>query len=295
MGIRKLVPGDEERLQAFLSGHVSSSLFLLSNLRAAGLVDGGKPFEGTYAAGFREGEICGVVAHYWNGNFVLQAPSGGAVDLARFAAAQSGRDVHGVIGPWEQVESVVAGLGLAGAATHVASCEDLFSLHLEALQVPWALAAGEVRCRLAMASELSLLSRWKHDFRVEALGEPAGEALLASAREEIGRAAASNSLFVLEADGRLVSMCAFTARVPACVQFGGVWTPSEHRGRGHARAVVAGALLSARREGTTTSVLFTGRENEAARRAYEALGYRRVGSYGLVLFRDAHPLKTAGP
>jgi predicted GNAT family acetyltransferase len=31
-------------------------------------------------------------------------------------------------------------------------------------------------------------------------------------------------------------------------------------------------------------VLFT--ENPSARRAYEALGFRRVGEYGLVIFRS---------
>ena len=64
---------------------------------------------------------------------------------------------------------------------------------------------------------------------------------------------------------------------------GGVWTPPERRGRGYARAVVAASLLDARAEGVERAVLFT--ENPVARRAYEALGFRRVGEYGLVIFR----------
>jgi predicted GNAT family acetyltransferase len=85
-------------------------------------------------------------------------------------------------------------------------------------------------------------------------------------------------------------MCAFTARVPECVQLGGVWTAPSDRSRGYARSVVAFALLSAQREGVKRSVLFTDRGNHPARRAYEALGYRQVGRYGLVLFSDAHRL-----
>ena len=35
--LRRLLPGDEPAVRAFLRPHVDSSLFLLGNLRAAGL------------------------------------------------------------------------------------------------------------------------------------------------------------------------------------------------------------------------------------------------------------------
>ena len=47
---------------------------------------------------------------------------------------------------------------------------------------------------------------------------------------------------------------------------------------------MAGSLEIARSEGVTRSVLFTGEHNLPACRAYEALGYERVGDYGLLLF-----------
>ena len=73
------------------------------------------------------------------------------------------------------------------------------------------------------------------------------------------------------------------------VQVGGVFTPPELRGRGHARAVVAGSLLSARAAGVSRAVLFTERENAPARRAYQALGFRVVGDYGMVLLDTPVP------
>ena len=94
------------------------------------------------------------------------------------------------------------------------------------------------------------------------------------------------SHFVLEVQGSdgPVSYSAFNASLPEIVQVGGVWTPPEQRGRGYARAVVAGSLLDARAERVVRAVLFT--ENPAARRAYEALGFQRVGEYGLGDFQD---------
>jgi predicted GNAT family acetyltransferase len=61
-----------------------------------------------------------------------------------------------------------------------------------------------------------------------------------------------------------------------------VYTPPELRGRGFARAAVAASLLEARAEGAARAVLFT--SSGAAARAYEALGFVRAGSFGLVLF-----------
>jgi predicted GNAT family acetyltransferase len=68
------------------------------------------------------------------------------------------------------------------------------------------------------------------------------------------------------------------------VQIGGVWTPPPLRSQGFARAAVAGALLAARARGVPRSVLFTEEDNHPAKAAYRALGYQRVGDYGMVMF-----------
>ncbi len=59
--IRILQPGDEAALEAFLVPRMASSMFLIGNLRASGLVDRGKPYEGTYAAVFERDEFAGFV------------------------------------------------------------------------------------------------------------------------------------------------------------------------------------------------------------------------------------------
>ena len=83
-------------------------------------------------------------------------------------------------------------------------------------------------------------------------------------------------------EGELVSYCCYNARTAEAVQIGGVWTPVALRGRGYARAVVAGALQAAASEGVSRGVLFTPETNLPARRAYESLGFSVVGDYGLI-------------
>jgi len=63
---------------------------------------------------------------------------------------------------------------------------------------------------------------------------------------------------------------------------GGVYTPPGQRGQGVARRVLAGHLAELREAGVRRAVLFS--SDPAARRAYEAIGFQRCGSYALVLF-----------
>jgi predicted GNAT family acetyltransferase len=69
---------------------------------------------------------------------------------------------------------------------------------------------------------------------------------------------------------------------PDAVQVGGVFTPQALRGRGYARAVVAGSLLEARGAGAARAILFTPRPDAVA--AYRAVGFEQIGRYAVVLF-----------
>lgn len=287
--IRRLQPGDEPSLDRFLRRHADSSLFLRSNSLAAGLRDEGRPLHATYWASFDGDQITGVVAHAWNGNLLLQAPSEVGL-LARAAALHTGRPIAGILGPWDQVCSALTELDLNSAPFSMRSREDLFALDLDALRVPTSLSAGDVACRRATSDDIELLTTWRREYRLEALGEADSPELITICRAEVTKAQSDASTFVLAKNGSSVATCSFNATHPECVQIGGVWTPPDLRSRGFARAVVAGALLAARRQRVSRSVLFTGEHNVAARATYASLGYQRVGDYGLVLFREGQRL-----
>lgn len=74
--------------------------------------------------------------------------------------------------------------------------------------------------------------------------------------------------------------------IAEAVQVGGVWTPSELRRQGYARAVVATSLLDARADSAELAILFTGEENIPAQKAYLALGFEHVGDYQITLLRE---------
>lgn len=285
MELKTLSLGDEDLLERFLAPRAESSMFLRANSRAAGLVDRGERLQGTYVASVGAGEIVSVAAHFWNGILVLQAPDPDALDaVARAAVFRSARPLAGLVGPRAQVESARRALGAEGRPASLDSREILFSLALDGLRVPESLASRRVLGRRPETAELGLVASWRGDYLVEALGLADGAELRARARTETERVHEEGVHWILLDGGRPVSYSAFNARLPDAVQVGGVWTPRELRGRGYARAVVAASLLEARDAGARRALLFTDEENRPAIAAYEALGFRPIGDYGLVMF-----------
>jgi len=285
--VELLGAGDEERLDAFLAVHSDSSMFLRSNWRAAGLVDRGGRLEGTYAAAVDEGAFVGVAAHFGNGMIALQAPGGRAGRLAAEVVRATGRPVGGLVGPGAQVVAARERLGFADRPTVLDSREDLYALELGSLVVSGGLREGRVVCGRARAEDLALATAWRVDYSIEALGSPPGSELEGEARASIERQIESGHLWLLrDAEGAPLAMSALNARLPDRVQVGGVFTPPGLRGRGHGGDVVAGQLLELRGQGVVRAVLFTAADNQPAGRAYQRIGFARVGDYHLILFAD---------
>jgi uncharacterized protein len=277
---RLLVPADAELLEAFLVQHRDSSMFLRSNSRRAGLVDGGAALHATYVGAFRGGELAGVVAHCWNGMLLVQAPDG-LSDAVRLAVQLSKRGVTGFAGPAAQVRAARAALGLEGVPTRLDENEGLYALDLQDLSVPEALRNGQVECRAPLPRERDTLVAWRIAYDVETLAATPSEEERKAAAEVTDRLIAEGNAWVALNRGLPVSFSAFNATLPDIVQLGGIYTPPEQRGRGYAKVAVAASLLVAIERGATRAVLFT--KNPSAVSSYERVGFRRTGDYALVL------------
>jgi len=282
--LKTLQTGDEVLLENFLMQHVDTSMFLRSNSREGGLINQGERFQGTYVAAIVDKNIVAIAAHYWNGMIIVQAPVYLA-EVVQQTVEQSGLAVSGIAGPATQVAAAKQVLGLADRPTQMDEQEKLLSLALQDLQVPPALASGQVQCRLPDVQELELLSEWSAAFHVEALGKVATPDLLSACRAEIAARQSTAKHWLLIAENTPVAYTAFNARLPDIVQIGGVWTPPKLRGKGYAKSVVAGSLLAAKSQGVERAILFTSQENYAAQAAYQGIGFRSTGEeFGLVLY-----------
>ncbi len=273
--IRTLTPADQPALKAYLRQHVSSSMFLLNNLNYSGIVDGSQPLQGAYVGEFSGNEIIGVAAHYWNGNAMMQSVMN-APALVRAALAASKRPLVGVVGEGGQCAAVIADQGLTRSDFQLFEIEGLYALDLRQLRPPAAL--GHVRN--ARQGDFDTLVAFYTAYALESLGETNREKARATAIEDFGLRLNAESQFVLEIAGEIVAASAINAYVWPAVQIGAVWTPPPARGRGFARACVAGSLqILAKEVGVTEAILFTGDDNLAARRSYDAIGFQRIGDF----------------
>ncbi|MFQ5533648.1 MAG: GNAT family N-acetyltransferase [Sphingomonadales bacterium] len=280
--IRKLVPGDEALAEAFLRGHADSSMHMLSDIRRAGLVDKGEPFQATYVALLRDGRIQSLAAHAWHGIIQLQVPVASPELLARLVAI-SGRPVKGLVGPLDQVDHARHWPGLGRREPFLESREHLMALDLVKLQVPRALSNG-LECRLPLEDELDLVAKWRVGFRLDLLADVDSDQLFQTEQAAARRLQSDRQHWVVADDAGPVAYAGFNAALPDAVQLAWVWTPAEHRGRGFGRSVVAGALLAARETGASRGVLTANENNAPALAAYRALGFYAVGRFGFVFF-----------
>lgn len=280
--LRCLAEADRAGLDGFLDRHRASSMFLRSNLFHAGLNDGTGRYQGLYAGRFVDGDMTDVAAHYWNGNIILQAPDAPR-DLAEYLIAQSGRPVSGALGPWAQVQAAEPHLPLDRGRLGKVVPEYLYSLSIAEMKTPDILRSGDVFVRRAAKQDLPTLVAWRRIYDRITMGFPE-HAINDDRNAEMFRGMiADDRLWVLEENGTPMAMTAFNATLPDTVQVGGVFTCEAARGKGYALAAVAGSLLSAQGGGVRTAILFTEVTNVPAQKAYEALGFARVGDYGMVV------------
>lgn len=282
MQTRQLDERDRAAVDAFLLEHRDSSMFLRANIRRRGFGYTGEMFEGTYVGAFDGKRVVGMIGQSWNGMLLVQAPVQ-AEALAHSVVRASRRAVTGFSGPREHVRRVRAALELADAPAQLDEAEDLYGLDLRALRFPP--ASPDVVCRLARPEDRDTLLGFRTEYETEALGVEDEAKARARAVPFLDGQLAAGHVWVAAVGGEIVSMSAFNAALPDIVQLGGIFTPPQHRGRGHAKRAIAAQLLAARDAGATRSVLFT--KNPSAVRCYEALGFEWLSEFALVMLEPA--------
>ncbi|WP_336080651.1 GNAT family N-acetyltransferase [Thalassospira sp. CH_XMU1448-2] len=294
MQYRKLHDADLDAANAFLANHAATSMVLRGNLRTAGIERRRHPLSGTYfGAVDASGAISAVIAQFGNGNVFVQsgneagAPSG-LVDV--FRTEMTG-PVAGVFGDADQAADLLDQLGLSDADFAINASDFLYDLDLAKLIVPVNARADDFQMVDAEKVERSTLLSWLRAYEIEALGAEDTPVLDSKIASRLVHALDARNMWALIVDGKAVSLSGFNAQMPDMVQVGPVWTPPEFRSNGYARILVAKTLLAARARGVTRAILST--DSEAAARAYEALGFQKIGRYRLALLKSPVKLSAA--
>ncbi len=288
MGIRRLDNSDEEKLEQFLSGYGETTMFLRSNMRQVGLEYQDTYYHGEYFGAFDEtGQVTGVLVHNWNGCIMMQAQDhlilSALVNAFRQAVT---RPITGVLGADEQAKAIIDDLSLFDETFETNRAEGLYALDLSALTMPAGFDFSKAEMIDASKVDRATLIHWLKAYNIEGLGKEDNEALGQHVEEGMEKATDRWALLI---DDKPVSLSGFNAKLPEIVQVGPVWTPPKYRNRGYARALVAMTLQKARQEGARKAILFT--DTPAAIKAYEAIGFEKIGTYRLALLKQPIDIK----
>jgi RimJ/RimL family protein N-acetyltransferase len=274
--MQKVTEADLPALTNFLRTRTPLAMFALANIARFGL-RGGHPHATQFWAYRRNGRPVAVIGQSEAGMLMPHLPEWPQdLDLSFL----NGRMVSGLAGAPSEVDRLSDHCGLSDTATTLAADEPLFTLSLADLRTPD--VTGLTLAPLS-AMPVQMLQDWRCNYGTEVMGlDP--EIAQAQAAVEAKDYVAADSHRVLLRDGVPVALTGFNARLPDVVQIGGVYTPPDLRGRGHARAAVALHLAEVRSMGVTRAILFAA--NDAAARAYRAVGFAQIGAYRLTLFKS---------
>ncbi len=285
--IRKAVDSDLPMLWAVLRQRQATSMFLSSNLQDHGLNTFGHSNATTLWVAENQSGIQAIFGCTRRGYLLCQTPEfdpGWSGDLIK---ALAGRMIAGMTGEAGQITNLRRTLGLENVAVSFEDTEPLFQLQMDDLIVP----GGLTDLRTMTNADLPLVTDWRLAFDRECFDKDDNPALRAQSNTRALDLIRSGRGRLLELDGTPVAMTAFNAALPDIVQIGSVYTPPALRSRGFARRAVALHLKEARGTGVGAAVLFA--LGEAAIRAYESIGFTRIGDYLHIDF--AQPTRIGDP
>lgn len=271
--MERVTQSDLPDVVRFLEARVEKAMFPLNNLHRYGL-DADVPYGPRMWMTRDNSEVSGVLTYLTNGTVMPACP----VDMT--CAMLPGRNLLNLIGPANLVRPVIDRFGLNAKPFDLDQDEPHFALDLADMHIPE--GPGELR-PLEAADEGTILC-WREAYLIEALGYSSERAQREAAIAY--RAQISSGLYRVLFDGATpLCVTGFNAVLPQIVQIGGVYTPSTLRARGHARRAVALHLQEARAQGVSRATLFSA--SPAAQRAYEAIGFQRIGDWTIFLRPEA--------
>jgi len=283
--IKKLDQSHIEELSSYLNHYQETTMFMRNNLYYSGITYQDAPFHGEYYGSFENTQLNGVLAHYWNGNVMMQAENFSILSaLVDTFKLKRTRAIAGILGEDSQARFVMDKLELSSSEFAINYQEQLFLLNLEQMIIPKAMHLYHCALKTMQECDIGVIKEWLIAYHIEALGDDAGDPKLEeSVMDEIQDTRLSQNRWVLFVDNIPVSLCGFNAQLPDIVQIGPVYTPPPLRNKGFARIAVYFCLQQAMVKQIKRAILFS--NERAAVRAYKSLGFQEIGTYRLALLK----------
>lgn len=278
--LRPLVETDRRGLVAFLERAPEENIYLLSRVALDGVVNEASLAHGRFYGHFSPDGLDGVVFFGHRRGVVLAGDSDAFVRAA--AALAQGKETGWVIlvAPRTAADRFLSHYRWRGRPMHLNRVQDFYVVRADGL------AAGRMPVRRARMPDLDVVVEMSERMLLEDFGLAEGSLSREGIRESMRRKIQDGVTWLVEEDGRAVFKVDVSAQYAGGAQIEGVFTRPEHRGRGIARRAVAAVCAELLATSGFVS-LHVARGNAAARRAYEAAGFRPAAEFRLVLLATA--------
>lgn len=268
MSVRQCGSNDHEDVLALLKAQQDDPVAVLIQnnlLQTGGIVDyEEQPFHGHYYGLFRDGNLIGVAAHYWNGTVMLVWP------------VEDNESIDGLVfeGPVKRIESCQSAvierlLGQFDAA----QIQSKTVYALTGLDSAFPLEPDYFVDR-AREHDQELIASWRVQFLTESYGP--GDDHMQVAEQYVRDMLPSIRVLVGKEDEVAMAMLAYNALIPEqAAVIGSLFVPAEDRGRGLATQLLRGCLNSLRGDSVRSVLLYT--RNPIAQHLYASHGFKPTG------------------
>lgn len=275
-GARVLGPDDVDDVRALLARDPVTDVFVAARVEATGL-DGWR--SGAEVWGY--GERGRLEALCWSGANLVPVQAGPAAVRA-FAerGRRAGRRCSSIVGPSSMVDPLWELLEPHwGPARDVRAGQPLLAIGTDPAVAPDPLV------RAVRPDELDVvlpacIAMFTEEIGVSPTAADGGTMYRARVAELIGAGRA----FARIEDGVVVFKAEVGAASGAACQVQGVWVHPAARGRGLSESGTAAVVALSRKRIAPVVTLYVNDYNVPARRAYERVGFTRVGTFTSVLF-----------
>lgn len=272
---------DTKEVLEFLGRHKASSQFLIQNLSYKGPNLGNDPYSGNFKV-IKNNEIIEAVFYIAKcGNIYAQAKDDQHTDLILTECLKEEISVKGFVGQWDILNPIYRSYVYKNPkfVPNNESKEVLYQLCLNRFVVK-NLKNNAIRFLESSDFENWKLLRSAYFEELNLKSELSEKQLQARFELSVSR----NLWWGYFYDEKLVSIAGLNSSVKDIGQVGGVYTVKSYRKKSFSKSTMLQLVADCKElHKHTTSVLFTGENNTAARKLYESIGYEKIGYFMLVL------------
>lgn len=266
--------------EQYLAAHEETSQFLINNLKEHGPTLTNHSNSGNFKLIRYGGRIVAVFCLVRRGNLIVQSDGDFSENILS-SCQNEPIPVRGFIGQWESIEPVWIRFKDANP-NYQPSYQSKEILYLYDLIPNDIKLQYDSRVRFLTESDFD---QWL-DFNSAYMTELSLPDTLTPEQERNNflEKIKSKILWGLFSGQKMLSHTALNSKGKAIGQVGGVFTPKKFRQKGFAKATMFHMLTDCRDfHGQTKNILFTGEADIPAQNLYESMGYRRIGSFALIL------------